>query len=177
MTDSALVALDALVADLANALAPRGWMLVTAESCTGGGIAAACTDRAGSSTWFERGVVSYSNAAKRELLGVPEALLEAHGAVSEAVALAMASGALARSPADVAVAVTGVAGPGGGSPEKPVGTVWISTAVRGARAIATLHRFPGDRRAVREETVRVALDLTRRAIEGVDLADVPRGAG
>jgi nicotinamide-nucleotide amidase len=155
-------AVEALVADVAAALQRRGWQLATAESCTGGGIAAACTDRAGSSAWFDRGFVTYSNAAKRELLGVPEALLEAHGAVSAEVAAAMAAGALARSDADVAVAVTGVAGPTGGSADKPVGTVWIAAACRHAAApAAARHRFDGDRRAVRAATVEAALGLVR----------------
>lgn len=144
---------------LAEALRACGWMLATAESCTGGLIAATCTDLAGSSEWFERGFVTYSNAAKHELLGVDEALIHAQGAVSEPVALAMAAGALARSRAQLAVAVTGIAGPGGGSAEKPVGTVWIATAVQGGAALAHCFRFSGDRRAVREATVGEALGL------------------
>jgi len=150
------------VSRLADALRQHGVMLATAESCTGGLIAAACTDLAGSSDWFERGYVTYSNAAKTELLGVPEALLLAHGAVSEPVARAMALGALARSHAHWAVAVTGVAGPGGGSADKPVGTVWLAWAWRsrtGDAASATLRQvFTGDRAAVRTATVLCALD-------------------
>ena len=150
-----------LVHAVAALLRSRGWMLCTAESCTGGMIAAACTDLAGSSDWFERGVVSYSNAAKTELLGVPAALIEAHGAVSEPVARAMASGALQRSAAHIAVAVTGVAGPGGGSVAKPVGLVWLAWAWRGAdgstQVQALEQHFPGDRAAVRQATVVVAL--------------------
>jgi nicotinamide-nucleotide amidase len=119
-----------LVADLAQALEQRGWCLATAESCTGGLIAAACTERAGSSHWFDRGFVTYSNASKTELLGVDAALIAAHGAVSEPVVLAMAQGALDRSEAEVSVAVTGIAGPGGAVPGKPVGTVWIGGAGR-----------------------------------------------
>ena len=157
-------ATEARVARLAAALGSDGRLLATAESCTGGGIAAACTDRAGSSAWFDRGFVTYSNDAKREMLGVPEALLAAHGAVSEAVAIAMAEGAVARSRADVAVAVTGIAGPSGGSAGKPVGTVWIATAGRGGTARAAHHRFAGDRRAVREATVAAALDLVLDAV-------------
>lgn len=131
--------------------------LVTAESCTGGMIAATITSLAGSSDWFERGVVAYSNAAKVDLLGVPGATLAASGAVSEPTAQAMAEGALARSPADIAVSVTGIAGPGGGSAEKPVGMVCFGWATRGgAVATETLH-FPGDRGAVREASVRHAL--------------------
>lgn len=146
-----------LAQTLGERLLARGWMLATAESCTGGGIAAAVTDIAGSSAWFDRGYVTYSNLAKQELLGVPAATLEAHGAVSEATALAMAAGALARSTAQVSVAVTGVAGPAGGSAGKPVGTVWFGYAVTGAAARARLHRFDGDRAAVRAQTVVQAL--------------------
>ena len=131
-------------------------MLATAESCTGGMIAAACTDLAGSSQWFERGFVTYSNAAKTEMLGVPAALIEAHGAVSEPVARAMATGAVARSHAQVAVAVTGVAGPTGGSADKPVGMVWFGWCVNGSTH-SECQRFDGDRAAVRAGTVRHAL--------------------
>ncbi|RZJ20547.1 MAG: CinA family protein [Haliea sp.] len=127
-------------------------MLATAESCTGGLIAAACTDLAGSSAWFERGFVSYSNSAKTELLGVDAALIDGHGAVSEAVARAMAEGALARSHAQVAVAVTGVAGPTGGTSAKPVGTVWFGFAAPGV-LVAERMLFSGDRAAVRQATV------------------------
>jgi nicotinamide-nucleotide amidase len=145
-----------LVEDLATALKARGLMLATAESCTGGLIAGACTELSGSSDWFERGFVSYSNAAKTELLGVPAALIEAHGAVSEPVARAMASGALEHSRAQVAVSVTGVAGPTGGSAEKPVGTVWFGWATP-AGVWSECHRFDGDRSAVRAATVQHAL--------------------
>lgn len=131
-------------------------MLATAESCTGGLIAAACTDLAGSSDWFERGFVTYSNAAKTELLGVPAALIDQHGAVSEAVARAMAEGAVRHAHAQLSVAVTGVAGPGGGSADKPVGTVWFAWCVRG-QADAQRMRFDGDRAAVRAQTVQHAL--------------------
>ena len=161
-----------LVAALADALRQRGQMLATAESCTGGLIAGACTDLAGSSDWFERGFVSYSNAAKTDLLGVPAALIDAHGAVSEPVALAMADGALRRSRAQRAVAVTGVAGPGGGTATKPVGLVWLAWAWRGADgrigARAVAQQFPGDRAAVRQATIGCAL-------QGLldDLATVP----
>jgi nicotinamide-nucleotide amidase len=150
-----------LVAALADALRQRGQMMATAESCTGGLIAGACTDLAGSSDWFERGFVSYSNAAKTELLGVPAALIDAHGAVSEPVALAMAAGALQRSRAQRSVAVTGVAGPGGGTATKPVGLVWLAWAQRTAdgttTARAEAHHFPGDRAAVRQATIACAL--------------------
>jgi len=150
-------------ARLAEALRRRGWRLASAESCTGGLIAAACTALAGSSDWFERGWVTYSNAAKSESLGVPAALIEAHGAVSEPVACAMAAGALARSGAQLAVSVTGIAGPGGAVPDKPVGTVWLALAAAGdAAPRAERLQLDGDRAAVREQTVRIAL---RRLIE------------
>jgi nicotinamide-nucleotide amidase len=142
---------------LAQQLLARHWMMATAESCTGGLIAAACTDLAGSSAWFERGLVTYSNEAKTELLGVPAELIAQHGAVSEAVARAMAAGALARSQAQVAVAVTGVAGPGGGSASKPVGTVWLAWATpQGLWSERQV--FAGDRAAVRQATVDHALE-------------------
>ncbi len=145
-----------LVERLATQLQQRQWMLATAESCTGGLIAAACTDLSGSSNWFERGFVSYSNTAKNELLGVATAQIERHGAVSEEVARAMAAGALAHSRAQVAVAVTGVAGPTGGTPDKPVGLVWFGYALPGQLLTEKMH-FPGDRAAVRAATVHHAL--------------------
>ena len=146
----------ALVALLAELLRSQHWMMATAESCTGGLIAGACTDLAGSSDWFERGFVTYSNEAKTELLGVDAALIAAHGAVSEPVARAMAAGAVARSRAQVAVAVTGVAGPSGGSADKPVGTVWFGWSV-GGQLRTERRRFDGDRAAVRAATVHYAL--------------------
>ena len=132
-------------------------MLATAESCTGGLIAAACTELAGSSNWFERGFVTYSNEAKTELLGVNARTIAAHGAVSEAVVRDMVEGAVCRSHARVGVAVTGVAGPGGGSKDKPVGTVWFAFRVDGELTSETAH-IPGDRAAVRAATVQHALD-------------------
>jgi len=149
-------ALGAILTEISGLLLARGQMLATAESCTGGLIAAACTDLAGSSQWFERGFVTYSNAAKTELLGVDAALIGQHGAVSEPVARAMAEGAITRSHAQASVAVTGVAGPTGGSAEKPVGTVWLAWSVDG-RTHSALRHFPGDRAAVRAATVRHAL--------------------
>ena len=146
----------ALVLQLAELLQQQGRMMATAESCTGGLIAGACTDLSGSSNWFERGFVTYSNAAKTELLGVDAALIASEGAVSEPVARAMAEGAVARSQAQVAVAVTGVAGPTGGSAEKPVGTVWFGWSVAGQVRTERL-RFDGDRAAVRAATVHHAL--------------------
>jgi nicotinamide-nucleotide amidase len=145
-----------LCRELADLLQARGWMLATAESCTGGMIAAACTALAGSSSWFERGFVTYSNEAKVESLGVDAQLIARHGAVSEAVARAMASGAVRQSRARVGVAVTGIAGPTGGSPEKPVGTVWFGFMVDGQPGSET-RRFDGDRAAVRQATVEHAL--------------------
>jgi len=145
------------VESLATALKSRGWMLATAESCTGGLIAAACTELAGSSEWFERGVVTYSNEAKTELLGVSADLIAQHGAVSAEVVRAMADSIVSRSRAHIAVAVTGIAGPGGGSPAKPVGTVWMGIALRGRPAAATLLQLKGDRAEVRRQTVAWAL--------------------
>ena len=148
--------IETLVEQLANALTARGWTMATAESCTGGLIAGACTDRAGSSDWFERGFVTYSNAAKTELLGVPADLIAAHGAVSEPVARAMAAGARAHAPVQLAAAVTGVAGPSGGSADKPVGTVWFGWATPDG-VFTERQCFDGDRAAVRRATVAHAL--------------------
>ena len=156
----ASIGLEADLIVISTQLLARGWMLATAESCTGGLIAAACTDLAGSSQWFERGLVSYSNAAKTELLGVPAALIAEHGAVSDPVVRAMAEGALAHSHAQVSVAVTGIAGPGGGSADKPVGTVWLGWCLHGQthhQLHSELMHFPGDRAAVRQATLRYAL--------------------
>ncbi len=142
--------------ELAATLEARGWMMATAESCTGGMIAARCTDLAGSSRWFERGFVTYSNAAKTQLLGVPAELIEQHGAVSEPVAHAMAWGAAEHAGVQVSVAVTGIAGPSGGSADKPVGTVCFGWSVGGQ--VSTERRvFAGDRAAVREASVVHAL--------------------
>ena len=137
-----------------------GRYAATAESCTGGWIAKAMTDIAGSSGWFAEGFVTYSNDAKRRRLGVPHAVLDKNGAVSRATARAMALGALKRSGAQIAVAVTGIAGPGGAVPGKPVGTVWLAWAVKRPRSIqvtAEFRRFKGDRETVRRKTVRAAL--------------------
>lgn len=141
---------------LALALTQRQWMMATAESCTGGLIAGACTALAGSSHWFERGFVTYSNAAKVESLGVDAALLQAHGAVSEVVVRAMAFGAVRHSRAQASLAVTGIAGPGGGSRSKPVGTVWFGFQVDGQLSSETV-RFDGDRAEVRAATAAHAL--------------------
>jgi len=147
---------EAALCALADALRARGWRLATAESCTGGLIAAACTALVGSSDWFERGFVTYSNQAKTDLLGVDPALIQTHGAVSEAVARAMVQGALQRAPVQLAVAVTGIAGPGGAVPGKPVGTVWLGWGTPGAIQTELL-QLTGDRGAVRARTVAVAL--------------------
>lgn len=157
-----------LVTQLADRLRTLGWRLACAESCTGGLIAAACTDLAGSSDWFERGVVSYSNRAKVQLLGVPERLIDTHGAVSEPVVRAMVECIARSSGVDVAVAVTGVAGPAGGTAAKPVGTVWFGFAVRhrdGVLEVGAEHRrFGGERAEVRAASVRHALQgLLQRA--------------
>lgn len=149
---------QARVAALAEVLGGRGQSLATAESCTGGWVAKVCTDRSGSSAWFERGLVTYSNAAKTELLGVPAALIERHGAVSEEVVAAMAAGAIAASHADWSVAISGVAGPDGGTADKPVGTVWFGWCARGADTETECRALDGDREAVRAASVAVALD-------------------
>lgn len=149
-------ALEANLTQISLELLKHSHLLATAESCSGGMIAAACTDLAGSSQWFERGFVTYSNAAKAEMLAVPCTLIDQHGAVSEPVARAMAEGALAHSAAQASVAVTGVAGPTGGSADKPVGTVWLAWCVHGYTYSERQH-FAGDRAAVRAATVRHAL--------------------
>ena len=159
-----------MIETLAQRLLQRGWMLATAESCTGGMVAARCTDLAGSSQWFERGFVTYSNEAKHEMLGVDLALIKTHGAVSEEVARAMALGALRQSRAQVSVAITGVAGPSGGSADKPVGTVWLAWAAPSdsgptvgsdtAFVKAECGHFAGDRAAVRQASM-------TRAVQGL----------
>jgi len=148
--------LAAAVQTVADTLLRRQWMLATAESCTGGMVAAACTDLAGSSAWLERGFVTYSNAAKTQMLGVDADLVSTYGAVSEPVARAMAQGALLHSAAQIALAITGVAGPGGGSVAKPVGTVWFAFA--GPWGVhSELQHFGGDRAAVRQAAALHAL--------------------
>ena len=151
-----LQALEANLTQISLRLLARCHLLATAESCTGGMIAAACTDLSGSSQWFERGFVTYSNEAKAEMLGVPPGLIDQHGAVSEPVARAMADGALAHSRAQVSLAVTGVAGPTGGTEAKPVGTVWFAWCV-GGETHSEMQHFAGDRAAVRTATLRYAL--------------------
>lgn len=143
--------------DLARQLLAKKWQLATAESCTGGLISGHCTNLPGSSAWFERGFVTYSNASKTELLGVDPSLISARGAVSEAVAKAMALGAVLKSSAQVSLAVTGIAGPDGGSSLKPVGTVWLAWCVNGV-VTGELHVFQGDRFFVRESACLFALE-------------------
>jgi nicotinamide-nucleotide amidase len=157
---------EALARQVLSLCEGRGIMLATAESCTGGMIAAALTDIAGSSAVIDRGFVTYSNEAKMEMLGVQAATLAAHGAVSEETALEMAAGALARSRAGIAVSVTGVAGPGGGSPEKPVGLVWFGLALKGAAPVAERRLFEDRGRAfIRAESVKTALSLAVAALQ------------
>lgn len=172
------LSIESLVGELAQLLQKHGCMLTTAESCTGGMIASACTDLAGSSLWFERGFVTYSNAAKTEMLGVAAGLISQHGAVSQQVASAMAQGSLKHSNAQVSVAVTGVAGPSGGSVEKPVGLVWFgfevaSPALRQGKAWTERQQFDGDRNAVRQATVRHALQTLINALEKMPLHKKP----
>jgi len=159
--------LEELAGRAGKLLLEQGRMLATAESCTGGWVAKCVTDVAGSSAWFDRGFVTYSNRAKQDMLDVAAATLEIHGAVSEATVREMAHGALAHSVANVAIAVSGIAGPGGGVPDKPVGTVWFAWLVSGGAPRVDRLQFDGDRDAVRRQAV-------ARALEG--LVDV-LGAG
>lgn len=152
MTDT-----ESTVRAIAMRMAAAGWRLATAESCTGGLVAKACTDQAGSSAWFERGLVTYSNAAKQDLLGVPAALIERHGAVSQECATAMAGGLMARTPADWGVAITGIAGPGGGSDEKPVGLVWVAWAGRSRAVECERLQLGGGRQDIRAAAADAAL--------------------
>jgi nicotinamide-nucleotide amidase len=149
--------LDSRLFDLAvrvgQALKAKGWMLVTAESCTGGWVGEAVTMVSGSSEWFERGFITYTNVAKQEMLGVKAATLEAYGAVSEQTVREMVAGALANSHGHVAVAVSGVAGPTGGTPAKPVGTVCLAWGSRGVEPTAVTRHYAGDREAVRRQSV------------------------
>ncbi|MGH8456741.1 MAG: CinA family protein [Stenotrophobium sp.] len=150
--------MNTLCTDIANLLLERGESVATAESCTGGLIAKLLTDISGSSGWFERGVVTYSNLAKRDLLDVPSEILDSDGAVSEAAARCMAEGLLMSSPADWGISVTGIAGPTGGTEAKPVGTVWIALLHRSRDALVRRYLFKGDRAQVREQTARAALE-------------------
>lgn len=150
---------------LGSRLRKRAWQLALAESCTGGGIAKTITDVPGSSAWFDRGFVTYSNAAKVDMLGVRQATLNEKGAVSEETALEMVAGALAFSLADLAMAVTGIAGPDGGTSEKPVGTVFIAWQVRGQPGQCVKQLFSGDRREVRRQVVRFCLQQACRLVD------------
>lgn len=150
---------------VSDLLASRRMLLATAESCTGGMIAAALTARPGASDVFACGFVTYTDASKTALLGVPADLLALHGAVSAPVAQAMAEGTLRHSGADIAVSVTGIAGPGGATPSKPVGLVFIGVALRGEPAASFEHRFSGDRDCIRESSVRAALDHVADCLE------------
>ncbi len=147
-----------LATRLGAILQQRGWRVATAESCTGGLVAGAITDVAGSSEWFERGFVTYSNDAKAEMLGVRDDTLAAHGAVSEETAREMVAGALERSSATLVVAITGIAGPSGATPGKPVGLVCFGWGRRGGAIRSSTRQFPGDRAAVREASVLTALE-------------------
>jgi nicotinamide-nucleotide amidase len=161
--------MDALAAQVGAALKSHGLMLATAESCTGGGVTQALTDISGSSAWFERGFVTYSNTSKIEMLGVQQSTLDAHGAVSEATVREMVEGALAHSHAHISLAVSGIAGPDGGTAEKPVGTVWFAWALRDGETYAQRHYLHGDRAAVREQSVQISLqgvlDLLKNRIK------------
>jgi nicotinamide-nucleotide amidase len=149
--------MDVLAVQLGEMLKSHGLMLATAESCTGGGVAEAVTGIAGSSAWFERGFVTYSNLSKQEMLGVAEATLIQYGAVSEAVVREMVAGSLRNSRAQVALSVSGIAGPDGGTPDKPVGTVWFAWGIQGEVIQAQRHQIAGDRAQVRQHSVRIAL--------------------
>ena len=156
--------LEALAEAGGKALRANGLRLSAAESCTGGWVSQCVTAVAGSSDWFERGFVTYSNEAKQEMLGVPAEVLIRHGAVSEAAAAAMATGALTHSRADWALAITGIAGPTGGTPEKPVGMVCFAWAGSAGEVIVATRRFQGDRRAVRAQSVEYALSEMLRHV-------------
>ncbi|NVJ51305.1 MAG: CinA family protein [Gammaproteobacteria bacterium] len=155
----------ALLAEIARKYEQRGWLIATAESCTGGLIAKWLTDQAGSSAYFDAGFITYSNAAKQAMLGVAVTSLERFGAVSQVVAEEMALGALDHSQAHTAVAVTGIAGPSGGSREKPVGTVWIAVASKSGKKQANLHQFSGDRQEIRQQTAINALKYLLQVID------------
>ena len=149
--------MDILAAQVGNALKSHGLMLATVESCTGGGVAQAVTSVAGSSVWFERGFVTYSNLSKQQMLGVSEVTLAQYGAVSEAVVREMVAGALAGSTAQVALAVSGIAGPDGGTPDKPVGTVWFAWGIKNLAVHTQRHQLAGNRAEVRARAVCIAL--------------------
>lgn len=149
--------LHQLAVELGDRLRARGWMLATAESCTGGWVGHLLTSLPGSSHWYERGFITYANAAKIEMLGVPQATLESHGAVSEETAAAMAAGALKHSHAQAALAISGIAGPGGGTPQKPVGLVCYGWALEDGTVMSSTCRLDGDREEIRSRAVAAAL--------------------
>ncbi|MEQ1814770.1 MAG: nicotinamide-nucleotide amidohydrolase family protein [Candidatus Nitrotoga sp.] len=149
--------MESLAAQVGMSLKAHDYMLVTAESCTGGGVAQALTDIAGSSAWFERGFITYSNQSKQEMLGVTKNTLERLGAVSENTVREMVEGALRQSPAQIALAVSGIAGPGGGTAEKPVGMVWFAWGVKDKSCVARLYYLTGNRAEIRVQSVNIAL--------------------
>lgn len=161
--------MDILAAQVGALLKSHGLMLATAESCTGGGVAQAITEVAGSSAWFERGFVTYSNLSKQQMLAVREETLRQHGAVSEMTVREMVAGALQHSAAQVALAVSGIAGPDGGTANKPVGTVWFACGVKNGETSAQRYQLGGNRAEVREQAVRIALqgviDLLKQSTE------------
>ncbi len=148
--------LEALAVELGQLMLSRQWLLVTAESCTGGGLAHVITSIPGCSQWFDQGFITYSNASKKQQLGVESALLEKNGAVSGGVAVAMAEGALKKSGANAAIAITGIAGPDGGSQEKPVGTVWIAWSIRGVKTFSLLFQLGETREEIRNQAIEEA---------------------
>jgi nicotinamide-nucleotide amidase len=161
--------IENLAIKIGSGLKSHGLMLATAESCTGGAVASAITDIAGSSVWFERGFITYSDEAKREMLGVALDTLTRYGAVSEAVVREMVAGALCHSHAQVVLAVSGIAGPAGGTPDKPVGTVWFAWGVKGRQCVVRLHHLSGNRAEIRMRSVCIAfqgvLDLLNQVTE------------
>ena len=148
--------IENMAIQIGSALKSHGLVLATAESCTGGAVASAITDIAGSSEWFERGFITYSNEAKCEMLGVAQDTLMRYGAVSEAVVREMVAGALYHSRAQVALAVSGIAGPAGGTPDKPVGTVWFAWGIKGGQCVVRLHHLSGNRAEIRTQSVCIA---------------------
>lgn len=153
-----ILQIEKLVQTVAHSLQAKNLRVATAESCTGGGLSYWLTSIAGSSAWFDRGFVTYSNAAKIALLDVPEETIQTFGAVSEETARAMAEGGLQKSQTDICMATTGIAGPGGGTVDKPVGTVWMAIAIKGQPTVSLLEVFAGDRATVREKTILYLLE-------------------
>jgi len=159
--------MDSLAAQVGALLKTYGWSLVTAESCTGGGVAQAITEVAGSSVWFERGFITYSNLAKQQMLDVRENTLTKNGAVSEATVREMVEGALSRSASQIALAVSGIAGPDGGTTEKPVGTVWFAWGIKHGETLASMHLLTGNRSEIRAKAVHIALQGVRELLTRV----------